>query len=70
MKTSQNPILMYILLVIAQILICNFINTGPYVFLTILPALILCIPLSVPTVPLMLAAAVSGLTKCVRLPRP
>lgn len=61
MKTSQNSILMYIMLVIAQILICNFINTGPYVFLTILPALILCIPLSVPTVPLMLAAAVSGL---------
>lgn len=61
MKSSQNSILTYILLVLAQILICNFINTGPYVFLTLLPVLILCLPLSIPSIPLMLIAAVSGL---------
>lgn len=61
MKISWNFILTYILLVLAQVLICNFINTGPYVFLTILPALVLCLPLSVHTIPLMLLAAISGL---------
>lgn len=61
MKTNRNVALMYILLVVAQILVCNFINTGPYVFLTILPVMILCLPLAIPAVPLMLIAAVSGL---------
>lgn len=61
MKISQNFTLMFILLVVGQILICNFINTGPYVMLTILPALILCLPQGIPTTILMFAAAVCGL---------
>ena len=61
MKTDRNFTLTYILLVIAQILICNFINTGPYVFLSILPAAVLCLPLGIPTILLMIIAAVTGL---------
>ena len=61
MKTNRNIALMYILLVVAQILVCNFINVGPYVFLTILPVMLLCLPLTIPPVPLMPIAAVSGL---------
>ncbi len=61
MKTERNITLMYILLVVAQILICNFINTGPYVFISILPVLVLCLPLNIPSVLLMLVAAACGL---------
>ena len=61
MKTEQNTTLMYILLVIAQILVCNFINVGPYVFISILPAIILCLPPTIPCILLMLLASVSGL---------
>ena len=52
---------MYVLLVVAQILICNFINVGQYVFLSVLPVLILCMPLTVPAAVLMLIAAASAL---------
>ena len=61
MKTSQNFTLMYILLLTGQILICNFINSGPYVMLSILPAIVLCLPPGIPAIVLMLIAAVSGL---------
>lgn len=61
MRISFNFIPMYLMLVIAQILICNFVNIGPYVSLSILPAMVLCIPMSVPVIPAMIAAAVSGL---------
>ena len=61
MKTERHFTLMYILLLVAQILICNFINVGPHVFISILPVLILCLPLNIPAIILMLIAAVSGL---------
>ena len=61
MKSNSGNTLMYVLLVLIQILVCNFINTGPYVFLSVLPVFILCLPLTVPAIPLMLIAAVSGL---------
>ena len=48
MRTNRNFTLIYILLVIGQILICNFINTGPYLMLSVLPALILCLPPGIP----------------------
>lgn len=61
MRTNRNFTLIYILLVIGQILICNFINTGPYLMLSVLPALILCLPPGIPVSLLMLMAAISGL---------
>ena len=61
MRIEKNNTLMYILLVVAQILVCNFINVGQYVMLSILPVIILCMPLTVPTIALMLIAAVVGI---------
>lgn len=61
MKTNRNNALIYILLVVAQILICNFINLGQYLMLSILPVMVLCLPLTIPAAGLMLIAAVCGL---------
>lgn len=61
MKTGQNFGILYCLLVICQIILCNFCQLGPYVMLTLLPAMILCIPLSVSTISCMLIAFASGL---------
>lgn len=61
MRSENNRWLMYLLLVLIQILVCNFINTGPYLLLSLLPVFVLCLPLNVPAVVLMFIAAVSGL---------
>lgn len=61
MRSENNRWLMYLLLVLIQILVCNFINTGPYLSLSLLPVFVLCLPLNVPAVVLMFIAAVSGL---------
>ena len=62
MRTGQNFKLLYFLLVICQIVICNFSYLGPYVMLSILPAMIMCIPLSVSTAGCMIIAFVTGLS--------
>jgi hypothetical protein len=51
----------FILLLAAQILLCNFLNISPYLMLSILPVLILAIPSSIPTVGAMLIAFATGL---------
>ena len=61
MKTERNFTLMYLMAVTAQILICNFINVGTYVSVSILPVLVLCLPLNIPVMLLMFIAAVTGL---------
>lgn len=61
MKTSQNFGLMYCLLIICQIVLCNYCSLGPYIMLTMLPAMILCIPLTVGPAGCMLIAFASGL---------
>ena len=62
MRTNQNFGLLYFLLVICQIILCNYCHLGPYVMLTMLPAMILCIPLSINTAACMLIAFASGLS--------
>ena len=62
MRTGQNTSLLYICLLICQIAICNFAHLGPYVMLSILPAMIMCVPLSVGTTGCMLIAFASGLS--------
>lgn len=62
MRTYQNFGLLYFLLVICQIILCNYCHLGPYVMLTMLPAMILCIPLSINTAACMLIAFASGLS--------
>ena len=51
----------YALLFIAQLLLCNYFVFTPWVMVTLLPAMVLCIPLGIGTVGAMLIAFVTGL---------
>ena len=61
MKISQHFGTLYVLLVIGQIILCNYSDFGPYVMLTMLPTMILCLPTSTSTSAAMLTAFCSGL---------
>ena len=50
----------FLLLVVVQMLICNYLNLSPYLTLTILPVLILCVPLRLPTFWTLLLAFATG----------
>ena len=50
----------FLLLVAVQMLICNYLNLSPYLSLSILPVLILCVPLRLPTFWTMLLAFATG----------
>ena len=50
----------YVLLAIAQMLICNYFHLSPYVMLSILPVLFLCIPIRIGTVGAMCIAFLTG----------
>ena len=52
--------LVYVLLAVVQMLICNYFNLSAYLMLSILPVLVLCIPLRVPTVGAMVIAFLTG----------
>lgn len=58
---KKNFFLYYILLMIAQILICEWFNLSAYIMLSILPAITLCIPTKYNTTAAMCIAFVSGL---------
>ena len=60
MRTTQNFGLLYILLAVCQIMMCSFTHLGPFIMLTMLPAMILCIPTNVRTVTCMVIAFASG----------
>lgn len=62
MKTSQNFGLLYVLLIICQVVMCNYTDLGPYIMLTMLPAMVLCIPTGISTAVCMVIAFASGLT--------
>ena len=62
MKVNRNFRTLYILLIICQMLLCNYSCLGPYIMLSMLPAMVLCIPLSVGTPLCMFIAFLSGLT--------
>ena len=51
----------YLLLAIAQLLLCNYCNFTPYVTLSILPVMVLCISIRVGTSGAMLIAFATGL---------
>ena len=61
MKVSQHFGILYCLLLIGQIVLCNYAALGPYIMLTMLPAMIMCIPTTVSTVSCMVIAFASGL---------
>ena len=61
MRKSYTP-LVYLLLVVVQILLCNYFLVTPYITLSILPIMILCLPLKISTVAAMIIAFVTGLS--------
>ena len=60
MKNQYFGIL-YFLIVIGQMIICNYFQFTPYVVISMLPAMILCMPLTVRTPLCMIIAFASGL---------
>ena len=60
----KNPTfgIAYILLVIVQMIICNYFQFSPYLVISILPAMVLCIPLTISTNLCMLTALITGLS--------
>ena len=61
MKT-QNFGLMFFLMVLGQMILCNFAHLGPYIMLSMLPAMIICVPLTVSTPMCMFLAFATGLS--------
>ena len=57
----RNITLAYLILVVAQVLICNYFHVTQYVMLSILPAMILCLPPKCGTTASLLIAFVTGL---------
>ena len=61
MKTNQNFTVTYILLAVAQMVICNYCRISPFIYVTILPAMVLALPLKINTAWSMAIAFVTGL---------
>lgn len=53
--------LTYVLLTVAQMVLSNYFHFTPYMMITILPVMVLCIPTNVGTVKAMLIALATGL---------
>jgi hypothetical protein len=49
-------------MVLGQMVLCNFADFSPFVMLTMLPAMVICVPLSVSTPACMLLAFATGLS--------
>ncbi len=58
---KKHFIIKYILLVIVQIVICNYFHLSAYVMLSILPVLILCVPTRISTAGTLFIAFGTGL---------
>ena len=54
--------LIYVILLVAQLLLSTYANFTPYVMVTMLPVMVLCMPIRVGTVLAMVVAFVSGLS--------
>ena len=61
MKT-HNFGLLFFLMVLGQMTLCNFAGFSPYITLTMLPAMIICVPLTVSTPLCLLLAFATGLS--------
>ena len=57
----KNFGILYVLLIICQVLMSTYTQLGPYIMLSMLPAMVLCIPTGVRTTTCMLIAFASGL---------
>ena len=61
MKTNQNFTIIYILLALAQMVICNYCRISPFIYVTILPAMVLALPQKINTALSMVIAFITGL---------
>lgn len=61
MKT-QNFGLLFFMMVLGQMVLCNFAGFSPFIMLTMLPAMIVCVPLTVSTPLCLLLAFATGLS--------
>ncbi len=59
---KHNFTLTYILLTVAQMILSNYFHFTPYVMITILPVMVLCIPTKTGTIAAMLIAFITGLS--------
>ena len=50
MKVQGNNIMLWLLLLILQLVICNYLYISPLLVLTLLPTIIFCLPATLPTV--------------------
>ena len=57
----RSFVFVYIMLLAVQMLLSDFVRISPYVTLTILPVMVLCIPVKVPTSLTMIIAFATGL---------
>lgn len=62
MKMTMNSVVLYILIVAAQLIFTNYIHLSQFVILTVLPALILCLPMSLSAISCMAIAFVTGIS--------
>lgn len=60
MKTTQNYPLTFILMLVCQIFLSNYTCLGPYIMLTMLPTMILCLPASMSPIISMIIAFCCG----------
>ena len=62
MKSNVNSWGLFICLLAVQLVISNYVNLSPFIALTILPAMIMCTPMSMPTIWVMVIAFLAGIT--------
>lgn len=62
MKTSVNSFAVYILLAVTQMVITNYFHLSQFIVLSILPVMVLCLPLSLSTIMTMVIAFATGMS--------
>ena len=62
MKTNVNSWALFLLLIIVQLVMTNYLPLSQFVTLSLLPALIMCLPMTMPTFLLMVVAFATGMT--------
>lgn len=60
-ESNSSFVLAYVLLVIVQMLLCNYFHVSSFIFLTVLPVMILCLPTKTSTTAALFIAFVTGL---------
>lgn len=61
----KNYSIIYLMLLMIQMVICNYLHLGPFILVSLLPAMVFCIPLRCGTLRAMLIAFLTGI--CVDL---